>query len=104
MRTKFVHVVAVLGLLAVGSPLLYIGPERSHISDAVEILRIASANGDARRYLRVDFDQADRLAGWLRESWKTWSEENCSMVHKGYEQFSELRLLPQIVQLIEEGR
>src|SRR6185437_5514179 len=67
-----IHPSKLYNILAVGSPVLYIGPERSHITDTMA-LSIAAANGDARRYLRVDFRDVDGVVAWLRECRADWS-------------------------------
>ena len=96
-----IHPSKLYNILAVGGPVLYIGPERSHISEAMEARGLA-ANGDARRYRRVDFDDVDGLAAWLEECHAVWDEHGSRAMPAGCEEFSELRLLPQIVQVVEQ--
>lgn len=99
-----IHPSKLYNILAVGSPVLYVGPERSHVSDAMEALRIATANGHPRQYMRVDFHDPAGVAAWLQECVAVWKEDATRTIHTGCEEFSELSLLPRIVQVVEEGR
>ncbi len=99
-----IHPSKLYNILAVGSPVLYVGPERSHVSEAMDALRSATANGCLRRYLRVDFHDPASVAAWLQECVAVWKEDAIRTIHTGCEEFSELTLLPRIVQVVEEGR
>lgn len=99
-----IHPSKVYNILAVGSRILYVGPEASHISDVMETRSVVQSNGDARRYMRVDFHRAEEIAAWLKECSAVWDENESQTAQTGCEEFSEARLLPRIVQVIEEGR
>ncbi len=102
-----IHPSKLYNILAVGTPLLYVGPERSHISDALEssdAVEIGDAEGQGGRsdYIRVDFGDAKRLTAWLEADWARWSEEGRRRINAGSHDYSQERLLPQLVQIVED--
>ena len=102
-----IHPSKLYNILAVGTPLLYVGPERSHISDALEN-RDAAEIGDAEGhwgrsdYIRVDFGDVERLTAWLEADWARWSEVGRRRIRAGSHDYSQGRLLPQLVQIVED--
>lgn len=94
-----IHPSKLYNILAVGTPVLYVGPERSHISDVFE----EEAKDRSSKYLRVDFHDVDRLTAWLEERWSEWNEEGQQPRAGRFDQFSEQSLLPQLVRIVEEG-
>jgi glycosyltransferase involved in cell wall biosynthesis len=99
-----IHPSKLYNALAVGSPVLYVGPEQSHVSDALGLLHPAAANGDACPYLRADFHDVEGISNWLVRCQTAWKENGPRTAHPGCEEFSESRLLPQIVRVVEQGR
>ena len=91
-----IHPSKLYNILAVGSPVLYVGPERSHISDAMEQNHHSSGS-----YIRVDFGDAAGLAAWLAADWVNWNEGGRAMVGPSARNYSQELLLPQLVQIIE---
>jgi hypothetical protein len=72
-----------------------VGPERSHISDAMQ------QNHGSGNYIRVDFGDAAGLAAWLAADWANWNEGGRTIVSPGARNYSQELLLPQLVQIIE---
>ena len=102
-----IHPSKLYNILAVGTPLLYVGPERSHISDALEnrdAAEIGDAEGQWGRsdYIRVDFGDVERLTAWLEADWARWSEVGQRRIRAGSHDYSQGRLLPQLVQIVED--
>jgi colanic acid biosynthesis glycosyl transferase WcaI len=91
-----IHPSKLYNILAVGSPVLYVGPERSHINDAMEQNHHSSGS-----YIRVDFGDAAGLAAWLAADWVNWNEGGRAMVGPSARNYSQELLLPQLVQIIE---
>jgi hypothetical protein len=90
-----IHPSKLYNILAVGSPVLYVGPERSHISDTME------QNHSSGSYIRVDFGDAAGLTAWLVADWANWNEGGRTIVTAGARNYSQELLLPQLVQIIE---
>jgi hypothetical protein len=90
-----IHPSKLYNILAVGSPVLYVGPERSHVSDAME------QNQCSGNYIRVDFGDAASLTAWLVADCANWNEEGRTIVSPGARNYSQEVLLPQLVQIIE---
>ena len=72
-----IHPSKLYNILAVGSPVLYVGPEQSHIGDMFAV----EAEEGSSNYQRVDFHDTDGLADWLEECWAQWSEEGQRPYH-----------------------
>jgi putative colanic acid biosynthesis glycosyltransferase WcaI len=90
-----IHPSKLYNILAVGSPVLYVGPERSHVSDTME-----QSHGSGS-YIRVDFGDAASLTAWLAADWANWNEGGRTMVTAGARNYSQELLLPQLVRIIE---
>jgi len=90
-----IHPSKLYNILAVGSPVLYVGPERSHISDTME------DNNRSSSYIRVDFGDVAGLTAWLAADWANWNEMGRTNVNPGVRNYSQELLLPQLVQIIE---
>jgi colanic acid biosynthesis glycosyl transferase WcaI len=90
-----IHPSKLYNILAVGSPVLYVGPERSHIGDTME------ENSPSGSYIRVDFGDVAGLTAWLAEDWANWNEGGRTNVMPGARNYSQALLLPQLVQIIE---
>jgi glycosyltransferase involved in cell wall biosynthesis len=102
-----IHPSKLYNILAVGTPLLYVGPERSHISDALESsdaveIGDAEVSGGRGDYIRVDFGEVERLAAWLQADWIRWSEGGRRRINLGSHDYSQALLLPQLVQIVED--
>jgi colanic acid biosynthesis glycosyl transferase WcaI len=98
-----IHPSKLYNILAVGSPILYIGPEQSHISDIMDQKnreQDASPNG----YIRVDFGDVDGLTVWLEADWVNWDETGRSGIGPGSHNYLQELLLPQLVHIVEGSR
>ena len=95
-----IHPSKLYNILAVGSPLLYVGPEQSHVMDAMELCRCVS--GASRDFVRVGFGDVLRVTAWLDSDWATWSEAGRRTENRCPNDFAEDRLLPELVSIIEE--
>jgi hypothetical protein len=93
-----IHPSKLYNILAVGSPVLYVGPERSHITDAME------KNNGINAYVRVDFGDVPGLTAWLAADWANWREGGRTMVGPDARNYSQDLLLPQLVQIVEGSR
>jgi len=90
MGEKFVGIVhpcKVYNILAVGAPVLYIGPESSHVTD------IASQHGT---FFRARHGEVDRVVAAILEARQVRSR-------KPVRSFSKQTLLPELIALIEAG-
>ncbi len=90
-----IHPSKLYNILAIGSPLLYIGPFPSHVTDAME--RDGRANG----YVHMSFGEASRLAEWLVADWPNWKETGGSHFITGCEDHAQARRLPFLIEAIE---
>jgi len=90
-----IHPSKLYNILAVGSPVLYVGPKRSHISDTME------ENQRSSTYLHVDFGDVARLTAWLEADWANWDEAGRAIVGPGAHNYSQELLLPQLVRIVE---
>jgi putative colanic acid biosynthesis glycosyltransferase WcaI len=101
-----IHPSKLYNMLAVGSTVLYIGPERSHIGDALENAGIEDEAGNRQKwissYIRVDFGDAARLTAWLERDWLNWNEAGRTNAHPVSRNYSQEFLLPQLVQIVED--
>jgi colanic acid biosynthesis glycosyl transferase WcaI len=103
-----IHPSKLYNILAVGSPVLYVGPERSHISDAlggndaVEPSDAGKQEGCRSNYIRVDFGDVVGLADWLEADWANWREAGRRTVSPVSRKYSQELLLPQLVQIVED--
>jgi colanic acid biosynthesis glycosyl transferase WcaI len=98
-----IHPSKLYNILAVGSPILYIGPEQSHISDIMDQKnreQDASPNG----YIRVDFGDVAGLTAWLEADWANWDETGRSDIGPGSHNYLQELLLPQLVHIVEGSR
>jgi colanic acid biosynthesis glycosyl transferase WcaI len=94
-----IHPSKLYNILAVGSPVLYMGPEQSHISDAMNASK--EENSRSSNYIRVDFGDVAGLTAWLAADWPNWNEGGRTIVSTAARNYSQKRLLPQLVQIIE---
>jgi colanic acid biosynthesis glycosyl transferase WcaI len=114
-----IHPSKLYNILAVGSPVLYVGPERSHVSDAmqksggveesgVEESGVRESDDDAERdggaghYIRIGFGDVAGLAAWLEADWANWQEAGRTSINPRSRNFSQGLLLPQLVQIVED--
>jgi len=91
MGEKFVGIVhpcKVYNILAVGGPVLYIGPQPSHVTD------IASQHGT---FFRARHGEVDAVVGAIMEA-----KQVCA--RKPVKSFSKQILLPELIALIEVGQ
>jgi glycosyltransferase involved in cell wall biosynthesis len=104
-----IHPSKLYNILAVGSPVLYVGPERSHISDALQSIEAIGSRdtGEQKKcsskYIRVDFGNVEGLTDWLTGDWSNWREAGRSTVSPISRSYSQERLLPQLVRIVEDG-
>jgi hypothetical protein len=78
---------------------LYVGPERSHNSDAMSDSK--EENSRSSNYIRVDFGDVAGLTAWLAADWANWEEGGRTIVSAGVRNYSQELLLPQLVQIVE---
>jgi hypothetical protein len=103
-----IHPSKLYNILAVGSPVLYVGPEQSHISDALEkgdAMECGDAGkqrGSRSNYIRVDFGDVVGLTDWLEADWAKWREAGRTTVSPVSRDYSQELLLPQLVQIVED--
>jgi hypothetical protein len=82
---------------------LYVGPERSHISDALENGDAAdTVDGRRSNYIRFDFGDVTGLTDWLEADWRNWKETGRRTAGAVLHKYSQKYLLPQLVQIIED--
>jgi glycosyltransferase involved in cell wall biosynthesis len=103
-----IHPSKLYNVLAVGSRILYMGPERSHISETLEIIdAMGFWDAHAQReyisnHIRVDFGDVIGLTVWLEEDWVNWRESGRTNISPASRNYSEEFLLPQLVQIVED--
>jgi colanic acid biosynthesis glycosyl transferase WcaI len=98
-----IHPSKLYNILAVGSPVLYVGPERSHISEALEnVDAMDTAEGYRSNYIRFDFGDVAGLTEWLEADWANWKETGRRTDGPVSRKYSQKYLLPQLVQIIED--
>ena len=91
-----VHPCKIYNIMAVGSPSLYIGPEKSHVTDIAKQASTSGQfylvrHGDVDGVVAAILESAGR--GQLRHAREQWDEQASS--------FSRESLLPQMIRLIE---
>jgi hypothetical protein len=102
-----IHPSKLYNMLAVGNTVLYVGPERSHISDALESTGSIAPDGAGTKdrcgshHVRVDFGDVSGLTVWLEADWVNWTEAGRTSVSPASRNYSQNRLLPQLVQIVE---
>lgn len=89
-----VHPCKIYNIFAVGAPVVYIGPDPSHVTEA-----LATAGGKTA-FISVRHGEAERLAEELLRLKKT-SPHPCVRPAAQTEAFSAKRLLPQLVAVLE---
>jgi glycosyltransferase involved in cell wall biosynthesis len=97
-----IHPSKLYNILAVGSPVLYVGPERSHISDVMDLPDAGTQEGHSGNYVRVDFGDVATLTKWLEADWANWSEAGRTTMRAGRRNYLQEHLLPQLVQIVED--
>jgi hypothetical protein len=103
-----IHPSKLYNILAVGSPVLYVGPERSHISDAFESSDAAELSDAGKQrersshYVRVDFGDVVGLRAWLDADWANWKEVGRTTLNPVSRSYSQELLLPQLVRIVED--
>ena len=97
-----IHPSKLYNILAVGSPVLYIGPRQSHISDIMGEIREQDA-GPAS-YIRVDFGDVVGLTAWLEADWANWEEKGRRGISPGSRKYLQEWLLPRLVHIVEGSR
>jgi putative colanic acid biosynthesis glycosyltransferase WcaI len=98
-----IHPSKLYNILAVGSPVLYVGPERSHVSDAMQSDDAQERDGRASHFIRIDFGDVAGLVAWLEADWANWHEAGQTAVSPGSRNFSQELLLPQLVRIVEDS-
>lgn len=103
-----VHPSKLYNMLAVGNMVLYVGPERSHVADALGNTDAAGCHDEVNQkgcvsnYVRVNFGDVSGLTVWLEEDWVNWREAGRTCFSSTSRNFSQRRLLPQLVQIVED--
>jgi colanic acid biosynthesis glycosyl transferase WcaI len=98
-----IHPSKLYNILAVGSPVLYVGPKRSHISEVFEKDdAMDAAEGYGSNYIRFDFGDVAGLTQWLEADWANWKETGRRMDDGVSRKYSQKYLLPQLVRIIED--
>ena len=104
-----IHPSKLYNMLAVGNRVLYVGPERSHISDALESTGSITLGGAGTKdrcsshYIRIDFGDVSGLTVCLEADWVNWREAGRTIVSPASRNYSQNRLLPQLVQIVEDA-
>ena len=104
-----IHPSKLYNMLAVGNRVLYVGPERSHISDALESTGSITPGGAGTKdrcsshYIRIDFGDVSGLTVCLEADWVNWREAGRTIVSPASRNYSQNRLLPQLVQIVEDA-
>ena len=97
-----IHPSKLYNILAVGSPVLYIGPEKlSHISDIMDEKNEEKNRGQKAgpsSYIRVDFGDVASLTAWLEADWANWDEGGRVGINPGSRNYLQELLLPPLVQ------
>jgi glycosyltransferase involved in cell wall biosynthesis len=102
-----IHPSKLYNILAVGNPVLYIGPERSHISDIMDEKndeKNRGQNAGPSSYVRVDFGDVASLTAWLEADWANWDEAGRVGINPGSRNYLQELLLPQLVHIVEGSR
>ena len=95
-----IHPSKLYNILAVGSPVLYIGPKQSHISDIMDE-QIREQDARPGSYIRVDFGDVAGLTAWLEADWANWDESGRRGIRPGSRKYLQEWLLPQLVHIVE---
>jgi hypothetical protein len=93
-----VHPCKVYNILRVGSPLLYIGPQPSHISEILQAL-----NGEPP-CAWAEHGEVDRVIEHIVASKKRMVQSNGERGVPAAERFSQEVLLPRLVEALEGGQ
>jgi hypothetical protein len=98
-----IHPSKLYNILAVGSPVLYIGPKQSHISDIMDE-QIQEQDAGPGSHIRVDFGDVAGLTAWLEADWANWGESGRRGIRPGSRKYLQEKLLPQLVHIVEGSR
>jgi colanic acid biosynthesis glycosyl transferase WcaI len=98
-----IHPSKLYNILAVGSPILYIGPEQSHISDIMDE-KNREQDASPSGYIRMDFGDVAGLTAWLEADWVNWDEAGRSGISPALHKYLQELLLPQLVHIVEGSR
>jgi colanic acid biosynthesis glycosyl transferase WcaI len=90
-----VHPCKVYNIMAIGAPILYIGPQASHVSD------IAAGTESGQFYLGRHGDIDGIVAKILEAEGRAESHRRGAQLSGGAKNFSKHRLMPQMIKLIE---
>lgn len=97
MGTPFVgiiHPCKLYGILAVSAPILSIGPDESHVTDALSDARSTAS------YIHIAPGDADALVAYLRASVENWEPEQVRMENPMVREFGAAKLLPELMAII----
>ncbi len=101
-----IHPSKLYNVMAVGSPVVYIGPEHSHISDALESdapeANSGGGNHHPSNYIRLNFGDLAGFAAWLEADWANWREDGRRAFFPQAAKYSETRVLPELVRVVED--
>jgi colanic acid biosynthesis glycosyl transferase WcaI len=92
-----IHPCKLYSILAVNAPVLYIGPDESHILDAL---------GDSRStspYAHIAFGDTPALISYLETLVEDWDPQPVREANPLADQFAAARVLPRLVSVILEG-
>jgi len=92
-----IHPCKIYNILRVGSPLLYIGPEPSHISEILQALNGKPPCAWAQH------GEVERVIEHIVASKKGMVEPNGGRCAPSAEKFSKEELLPRLVEVLEEN-
>ena len=92
------HPCKVYNILAVGAPVIYIGPKPSHVTEILDRL------GDEHLFIRVAHDEADFLAEKIRNLRQQTAGIRRPLTQKATDAFSKGVLLPKLIRALEDLR
>jgi hypothetical protein len=89
------HPCKIYNILAVGAPVIYIGPKSSHVTEILDAL------GDGKPQARVEHGQAEDLARQIQGLQRQMTDGQRSLSTETTGAFSKNALLPKIIAAIE---
>jgi putative colanic acid biosynthesis glycosyltransferase WcaI len=90
-----IHPCKVYNILRVGSPLLYVGPQPSHVSEILQAVNGELSCG------QTEHGDVDRVVQWIIASKKKTTQSRKAGGMPLAEQFSKGALLPRLVAMLE---
>ena len=92
------HPCKIYNILAVGAPVIYIGPKPSHVTEILDRL------GDEHLFIRVAHGEADFLAEKIRNLRQQTAGIQRPLTQKATDAFSKDVLLPKLIGVLEDLR